>query len=77
MTGYVGGGTLPQAPIASAGIAIAVGGGRADLLAARLRAGRPPIVGRVADGALVLDLRTVAPADDTRLTAALARALAA
>ncbi len=75
--GFVGGGTLPQAEIASAGIAITPPGGDADGLAARLRRGRPPIIGRVNAGALILDLRTIPPVDDGRVAAALAREFAA
>jgi L-seryl-tRNA(Ser) seleniumtransferase len=42
---------------------------------AALRRGRPPVIGRIADGRVVLDLRTVDPGDDARLASALARAL--
>jgi L-seryl-tRNA(Ser) seleniumtransferase len=75
--GYVGGGTLPEAEIASAGVAIAPPGGDADAFASRLRGGRPPIVARVHAGLVVLDLRTVPAACDETLTAALRRELAA
>jgi L-seryl-tRNA(Ser) seleniumtransferase len=74
-TGYVGGGTLPQATIASAGIAIVPPDGHPDGLAARLRRARPAIVGRVADGAFILDLRTIPPTADAHVGAALAREL--
>jgi L-seryl-tRNA(Ser) seleniumtransferase len=41
--------------------------------AARLRLGDPPVVGRVAEGCCLLDLRTVAPAaDDDVVSAVLA-----
>jgi L-seryl-tRNA(Ser) seleniumtransferase len=72
----VGGGTLPQATIASAGIAVRPADNDPDALAARLRRGRPPIIGRVTDGKFVLDFRTIPPADDGRVAAALARELA-
>ncbi|MFV0258494.1 MAG: L-seryl-tRNA(Sec) selenium transferase [Acidimicrobiales bacterium] len=61
-----GGGTLPRATIPSAGLRLS--GNRLD----GLRSGRPPVVGRIADGATVLDLRTVDPADDPVVVAALA-----
>ncbi len=64
-----GGGTLPGVEIPSAGIAL-----DGDQTAA-LRAGEPPIIARVSEGETVLDLRTVDPADDPVLAAAL-RALA-
>jgi L-seryl-tRNA(Ser) seleniumtransferase len=75
--GFVGGGTLPQAQIASAGIALAPPGRDADAWAARLRRGRPAIVARVSDGAVVLDLRTVPETADAHVAAALRRELAA
>jgi L-seryl-tRNA(Ser) seleniumtransferase len=59
---YVGGGALPQDAIAS--IAVAITSPRPDELAARLRRGTPPIVARIEEGRLLLDLRTVAPEED-------------
>ena len=53
-----GGGSVPGLVIPSAGIAL--DGDQS----ARLRAGDPPVIGRVVDGRTVLDLRTVDPADD-------------
>jgi L-seryl-tRNA(Ser) seleniumtransferase len=43
----------------------------------RLRAGDPPIVGRISEGRLLLDLRTVLPDEESILAARLADALAA
>jgi len=40
----------------------------------KLRAGEPPVVARIEDGRLVLDLRTVFPAEDCELINALERA---
>jgi L-seryl-tRNA(Ser) seleniumtransferase len=74
-TGYVGGGTLPQAAIASAGIAIVPADGHLDALAARLRQTRPALVGRISGGAFVLDLRTIPPSYDERVAIAIARQL--
>ena len=42
-------------------------GRRADRPGGRLRAGDPPVVGRIEDGAVLLDLRTVEPSDDAAL----------
>jgi L-seryl-tRNA(Ser) seleniumtransferase len=61
-----GGGSLPGQSIPSAGVRI-----DGDHSAA-LRAGDPPVVARVHDGATVLDLRTVDSADDPLLAKALA-----
>jgi L-seryl-tRNA(Ser) seleniumtransferase len=61
-----GGGSLPGQSIPSAGVRI--DGDHSDAL----RAGHPPVLARVHDGATVLDLRTVDPADDPLLAEALA-----
>jgi L-seryl-tRNA(Ser) seleniumtransferase len=66
--GSVGGGAFPTARIPS--IALAVGG-RASVVEAKLRANDPPIVGRVTDGRMLLDLRTVFPPEDRELAAAI------
>jgi L-seryl-tRNA(Ser) seleniumtransferase len=60
-----GGGTLPGVEIASFGVQR-----RGDLRRA-LRAHEPPVVARVEEGRTVCDLRTVDPADDDVLVAAL------
>jgi L-seryl-tRNA(Ser) seleniumtransferase len=60
-----GGGTLPGIEIPSAGVA--VDGDRTS----ELRAATPPIIARVHEGETVLDLRTVEPADDPVVAAAL------
>jgi len=69
-----GGGSLPGLTIPSAGVVVAAPGSRADDVAARLRAAG--VVARVEEGAVVCDLRTVDPGDDTRLRDALAAAVA-
>jgi L-seryl-tRNA(Ser) seleniumtransferase len=55
----IGSGALPLDTIASAGLMIRAknGGGALDRLAAALRALRRPVIGRIADGGLTLDLR--------------------
>jgi len=70
----VGGGSLPGETLPSFGVAIA--GRDADSLLTRLRTGDPAVVGRIADGRVLLDLRTVDPAEDARLVDALRGALA-
>jgi len=69
----VGGGSLPGETIASRAVIVAAAS--PDRLLARLRAGSPAIVGRIADGAVVLDLRTVEPDDDEAVARALAAAI--
>lgn len=59
---YVGGGALAQERIAS--IAVALPPQEGASVAARLRENAPPIVARVADGRVLLDLRTIAPDED-------------
>ncbi|MDQ6781241.1 MAG: L-seryl-tRNA(Sec) selenium transferase [Candidatus Eremiobacteraeota bacterium] len=59
-----GGGTLPLTRIPSAGIAIDVDGTPALQVAQRLREQRPPLVGRIEDRALIIDLRSIAPEED-------------
>ncbi|MHA3701216.1 L-seryl-tRNA(Sec) selenium transferase [Jatrophihabitans sp. YIM 134969] len=68
-TATVGGGGAPGVDLPSAGVAVP-----AETIA-RLRRGDPPVVGRVHEGRGVLDLRTVSPAADAELGAALGRAL--
>jgi len=63
-----GGGSLPGLTIPSCGVSVEVPD--ADATLAKLRDGG--IVARVDAGAVICDLRTVAPSDDARLAAALA-----
>ena len=62
----VGGGTFPgvELPGWTVRLEPPEGAGDASALAAALRGGDPPVVGRVEDGEVVLDLRTVDPGDD-------------
>jgi L-seryl-tRNA(Ser) seleniumtransferase len=71
----VGGGAAPTAEIPTALLCVRNPGMEASRLAAALRAGDPPVVARVAEDALVLDLRTVFAADEEALAAALLRVL--
>lgn len=57
-----GGGSVPGSQIPSWGIAIA--DLDANALQGKLRDGRPPVVARVADDRVILDMRTIDPAHD-------------
>jgi L-seryl-tRNA(Ser) seleniumtransferase len=68
----VGGGSLPGETLPSVGIAI--DGAGADRRLGRLRSGEPAVIGRIEDGSVILDLRTVDPVADEALAAAIAAA---
>jgi len=68
-----GGGTLPVHEIPS--LAVRLGGGDAEALAARIRTARPPVVGRVSEGRLWLDVRTLLPGDEEAIVAAVKEAV--
>lgn len=65
-----GGGTMPTAEIASAGIAATPRDIAPHELAARMAAHRPPVVGRVTGDDFIVDLRTVREEEDADLRAA-------
>jgi len=75
LSATVGGGALPGETLPSFGLA--VGARSAERLLAALRGGDPAVLGRIEDGRVVLDLRTVDPRADDELAAALGDALAA
>ncbi len=64
----VGGGAFPTARIPSAAVVLA---GDAESLARQLRSATPPVIGRIEDDALVLDLRSVPASHDDRLAGAI------
>jgi L-seryl-tRNA(Ser) seleniumtransferase len=68
----VGGGSLPGETLASVGLALR--GGSATRRLAALRRGEPPVIGRIEDDRVVLDLRTVDPVSDDDLATAVERA---
>jgi L-seryl-tRNA(Ser) seleniumtransferase len=72
----VGGGAFPGTELPSAGVTVAPPGVAAAELARRLRLGAPPVVAVVAGGRVVLDVRTVAPEDETAVITAVTAALA-
>jgi L-seryl-tRNA(Ser) seleniumtransferase len=72
-TSAAGGGAAPTAEIPTALVRVVHRAKSAQHLAEELRLGDPPVVARVADGALVLDLRTVAREEEDVLADALVR----
>ena len=70
----VGGGSVPGLELASFAVALRSAGG-VDGLAAALRAGEIPVLGRVQKEALLLDARTLLPGDDEIVERAFAAAL--
>ena len=68
----VGGGAFPTAEIPSTGVVL---GGHAVETEEKLRGGEPPVIGRIADGKLLLDLRSVLPREDATLSRAILKAL--
>ena len=68
-----GGGTSPEKRFDSRALAVARTGTSADSLAKELRENEVPVVGRVEDGRLLLDLRSIAPEEDLVVSAALER----
>ncbi len=67
----VGGGAFPTAEIPSWAIGLD-GGGEAE---EKLRHAEPPVIGRISEGKLLLDLRSVLPREDRTLTSAVLKAL--
>jgi len=67
---FCGGGSLPEESFPSIGLHI-VTSENLQKLANRLRFNNPPVVGRIKDDRLILDLRTVFPHEDSTLIKAL------
>lgn len=70
----IGGGTAPGAAVNSFAISLRLKNRTATRLLAALRHQRPPVVGRVKDGCVLLDLRTVPPEYDGLLGEAICNA---
>ncbi len=70
-TSLIGGGAAPSAFLSTRLIAVTSELLSADELAARLRAADPPIITRVEEGRVLLDLRTVLPEQDRAIASAL------
>ena len=71
----VGGGTTPGASLPSFAVALRVDGVSEGVLATRLRGLEPAVVGRVSDGMMLLDLRTVGLWEDDEVLQLLGGAL--
>jgi L-seryl-tRNA(Ser) seleniumtransferase len=69
----LGGGAAPSSVLPTVLIAIASTKLSADELSAKLRAADPPIVARIEEGRVLLDLRTVFPEQDRQIATALER----
>jgi len=70
----IGGGAAPQATLPTSLLALTSSKLSADALAAALRAAEPlPIIARVEEGRVLLDLRTVFPQQDSRIAEAVAK----
>ena len=74
-TAHIGGGSLPSQGLPSAAVALSSDRVSEDELARRLRSGTPPVVGRLQNGRLFVDLRTVLPRQDESLVEALVAAI--
>ena len=61
---YLGGGSLPNQEKPTWCLAISPARGNVAQLATRLRSSNPPVLGRVQQGRLLLDLRTIFPSQD-------------
>jgi L-seryl-tRNA(Ser) seleniumtransferase len=72
----LGGGAAPLSVLPTRLLALTCEGLRADELAARLRGSEPPIIARVDEGRVLLDLRTVSSGQDAAVVAALSRIVA-
>jgi L-seryl-tRNA(Ser) seleniumtransferase len=67
----IGGGAAPSAVLPTRLLAVIREGRSADEISARLRASQPPVIARVEEGRVLLDLRTVFPEQDENVIAAL------
>jgi len=68
---FPGGGAMPEVGIPTACVAVSHARVRVEVLEARLREGDPPVVGRIAKGMLLLDMRTIRDGELAGLAAAL------
>jgi L-seryl-tRNA(Ser) seleniumtransferase len=70
-----GSGSAPGVELATTVVRVTHAGRSTESLASALRAGDPPVFGRIQEGALLLDPRTLLPGQADELVAALARLL--
>jgi L-seryl-tRNA(Ser) seleniumtransferase len=71
----IGGGALPEKNIPS--VALCIRGKKGKQIATALRQQSPPVIARIQDETVLLDLRTVDPTDDHHLVSALNQILSA
>ena len=71
----IGGGSAPDFKPGTALIAIETEGAAAELTESRLRENIPPVIARIADDRVVMDLRTVDPSEESELIEALVSAV--
>jgi L-seryl-tRNA(Ser) seleniumtransferase len=74
-TSTVGGGALPLTELPGYALALTAAGLSADALAARLRTGDPPVVGRIREDRLLLNPRTLSGEEEKDLIRAVSAAL--
>jgi L-seryl-tRNA(Ser) seleniumtransferase len=67
----IGGGSAPDFKPGTALIAIEAEGATAELIESRLRENTPPVIARIADDRVVMDLRTVDPSEEADVIEAL------
>ena len=72
----LGGGAAPSSVLPTRLLAVTCEGLSADEIASHLRGAEPPIIARVEEGRVLLDLRTVFPEQDAAVTTALHRIVA-
>jgi len=71
---FCGGGSLPEESFPSIGLKLKVPE-KLQLVSKRLRMNDPPVIGRIKDDRLIVDLRTVFPSDDNSLKKAIVWAI--
>jgi L-seryl-tRNA(Ser) seleniumtransferase len=76
LSSKAGGGSLPLLDLPSRCLRVQVDGLTANQLELKLRRNDPPIIGRIEDGAFLMDARTLQPDEAPIIAAALASALA-
>jgi L-seryl-tRNA(Ser) seleniumtransferase len=74
-TAYLGAGSLPNQQLESMAVTLAGANVSEREIAQRLRAGSPPVVGRLEGGRVIIDLRAVLPQQDENLIDALVASL--
>ena len=69
----IGGGSAPGSTLPTRLVAVSIDGQSANELAAALRAGDPPVVARIQDDVVVIDVRTVGPEELDALSKGITR----